>query len=380
MTEYVAQSGYAAQMEAGKALLADSGHVVSNIVSAEPCFRRALASNPSSVEALAYIGLSMDHQGRWTEAKAIYEQVLAIDPSSALARERYAQALEELNIVDEPKATTLKRSPFTRFPETLESVCDLESAIRESILSHTPIDRFCLTKSTRVVTFGSCFAANIANALTAEGFLADNLTIGEALNSTFANLGFFRWALGVTTSFTGDMLGRFARAEVDALLRDADLVIYTLGVAPAFFDAATGEFVLPSRGDGVRGFRSGKYLFRTTTVDENLANLKAMVAVVRDVNPDCKFVFSLSPVPLTATLEARSAMEADCLSKAVLRVAVDQLVSSTPGCLYWPAFEAVRWLGAYIPDMYGEEDGTTHHVSERVIRTIMRLFIDMYGR
>jgi hypothetical protein len=66
-----------------------------------------------------------------------------------------------------------------------------------------------------------------------------------------------------------------------------------------------------------------------TTVDENLNN------------PDCKFVFSLSPVPLTSTLEPRAVMEADCLSKATLRVAVDQLVTSTPGCLYWPAFEIV---------------------------------------
>jgi hypothetical protein len=38
----------------------------------------------------------------------------------------------------------------------------------------------------------------------------------------------------------------------------------------------------------------------------------------------------------------------------------------------------VRWLGAYVPDMYGEEDGTTHHVSERVIRTVMRHFLRLY--
>ena len=100
-------------MEGGKALLADSGHVVTNIVSAEPRFQRALASNPSSVEALADIALSIDQQGRWTEAKAIYEQVLAIDPSSALAREHYVLVLEELNIVDEPKAATLKRALWT---------------------------------------------------------------------------------------------------------------------------------------------------------------------------------------------------------------------------------------------------------------------------
>ena len=130
----------------------------------------------------------------------------------------------------------------------------------------------------------------------------------------------------------------------------------------------------------MRGVLKGKYTFRMTTVEENCDNLRSIVSLVRSVNPDCKFVFSLSPVPLTSTLEQRSAMEADCLSKATLRVAVDRVVSDTADCIYWPAFEIVRWMGAYVPNMYGEEDGTTHHVSERVVRTIMRLFLETYLR
>jgi hypothetical protein len=103
-----------------------------------------------------------------------------------------------------------------------------------------------------------------------------------------------------------------------------------------------------------------------------------MVAVDREANPNCKFVFSLPPVPLTSTLESRSAMEAACLSKAVLRGAIEQLLASMQGCIYWPSFEIVRWMGAYVPGKYGEEDGTTHHVSERVIRTIMRSILQTY--
>jgi hypothetical protein len=176
------------------------------------------------------------------------------------------------------------------------------------------------------------------------------------------------------------MLKRFGRDEVGLLLGQADVIIYTLGVAPCFFDKASGAFVLPPRAQGVRSVVGGKYVFRTTTVDENVANLRGIVAAVRQVNPDCRFVFSLSPVPLTSTLEPRAALEADCLSKATLRVAVDQVVADTRGCVYWPAFEIVRWLGACVPDMYGEEDGTTHHVSERIIRTIMRHFLRLYRR
>jgi hypothetical protein len=376
-----AGADYAAEMTAGKALLFGSGHTVSTIVAAEHCFRRALRLAPGNVEALTYVAYSIDNQGRWTEAKALYERALAIDPSFALARERLAIAREELNIVDDAEpALTSRRPPFTRFPETLAALAELDRAIRDHIISHVPREALSLARQTRVVTLGSCFAANLGHALTAEGLAATNLTVGEIVNSTFANREFFAWALGITESVSAEMAGRFGRDEVGALLRNADLIIYTLGVAPCFFDAASGAFVLPGRGDGLRGLRSGKYVFRTTTVDENLDNLRAIVALVRDVNPDCRFVFSLSPVPLTATLEPRSAMEADCLSKSILRVAVELLVSETEGCVYWPAFEIVRWLGAYLPNMYGEEDGTTHHVSERVVRTIMRLFLETYRR
>ena len=72
-------------------------------------------------------------------------------------------------------------------------------------------------------------------------------------------------------------------------------------------------------------------------------------------------------------------MEADCLSKATLRVAVEQLLQNVDDCIYWPSFEIVRWLGTYIPGMYGDEDGSTRHVSERVVRTIIRSFLQTYG-
>jgi hypothetical protein len=44
--------------------------------------------------------------------------------------------------------------------------------------------------------------------------------------------------------------------------------------------------------DGVRGAIRGRYVFRTTSVEENHRNLVALVKLI---------VFSLSPVPLAAT-------------------------------------------------------------------------------
>ena len=268
-----------------------------------------------------------------------------------------------------------------RGTETVAELSDLETAVQRYCLSHVDPSRLTITAASRVVTLGSCFAANLAQALNAEGVEAHNLTVGEFFNSSYANLELVEWLLGTASSAGYDHLHHFSggKEKIAALLRQAQLIIYTVGVAPCFFEAATGKFVMPERSEAVLGAVRGKYIFRNTSVDENFENLRKIILLIRKENPNCKFVFSLSPVPLAATLENRSAMEADCLSKSILRVAVERLLQNVDGCIYWPSFEIVRWLAAYIPGMYGEEDSSTRHVSERVVRTIIRAFLRTYG-
>jgi tetratricopeptide (TPR) repeat protein len=370
------QNSFEAAMSAGKELLFGAKQRVSMIAEAERCFRRALEFMPQSADAMAHIARSLDDQARWSESKEWYERSLAIDPANALARERHPLALRALGM-----HLGQDRSRFTRFPELIDEISDLETAVRRYCLSHVNRARLTITPATRVVTLGSCFAANLAHALQAEGIEARNLTVGEFFNSSYANLDLVEWLFGRTSSVAYDHRLHFGdgREEIATALRQAELIIYTLGVAPCFFEAATGKFAMPERSEAVLGAVRGKYIFRNTSVDENYQNLRKIILIVREENPNCKFVFSLSPVPLAATLESRSPMEADCLSKATLRVAVEQLLQNVDGCIYWPSFEIVRWLGTYIPGMYGDEDGSTRHVSERVVRTIIRNFLQIYG-
>jgi len=375
----LAPHDFEAQMAAGKTFLFDSNQRASVFVEAENSFRRALAVSSDNAEAVAYLAWSMDSQGRWTEAKEHYERALRIDPNLEIARTRHALALEELYWAPDPEAETSRAKPFSRFPETIASLADVEQAVQKHVLSHVSKDALKIGKDSRVVTVGSCFAANMAHGFRLNSVAATNLTVGEAINSTYANLEFFEWALGNSQSVSEEFFQKFGKDEVNVLLRQADLLIYTLGVAPCFFEKSTGKFILPQKGDGVRGVMKGKYVFRTTTVKENFDNLKSIISIVRRANPSIQIVFSLSPVPLLSTLESRSAMEADCISKATLRVAVDEVVADSAGCLYWPSFEVVRWLGSYVPGMYGAEDGSTHHVSEGVVELIVRAFLRMFS-
>lgn len=374
--EIAAISSLEAAMAAGKELLFNNQQRISRIAVAEQYFRRALELAPQSTDAMAHLAWALESQGRMTETKDWYERALAIDPTSEVARERYPMARRALGLhLDRDSGR------FTRFPESIAELSDLETAARRYCLSHVKRGQFVITATTRVVTLGSCFAANLAHALNAESIDARNLNISEFFNSTYSNLELIEWLLGHAPSASETHLQHFGDGveETAKLLKQADLIVYTVGVAPCFFEAATGKFVMPERGEAVLGAVRGKYVFRMTSVDENYQNLYKIVSHVRDKNPNCKFVFTLSPVPLAATLESRSAMEADCLSKATLRVAVEQLVQNVPDCVYWPSFEIVRWLGTYVPGMYGEEDGSPRHVSERVVRLIVRAFLQVYG-
>jgi hypothetical protein len=152
-----------------------------------------------------------------------------------------------------------------------------------------------------------------------------------------------------------------------------------LGVAAGFFDRETGLFHLTQPGSNTLHLLNEKD-FRTTTVAENVFNIRRIVTLIRSLNADIQIVFTVSPVPLYSTFEYSSAIVADCVSKSTLRAAIDEFMKSEPhGIYYWPAFEVVRWLGAYHGPMYGAEDGTSRHVSEQVIAAIVKKFVEVHG-
>ena len=119
---------------------------------------------------------------------------------------------------------------------------------------------------------------------------------------------------------------------------------------------------------------------RLSTVEENEANLVKIVELVRSVNPSAPIVLTLSPVPLAATFRGISCLTADCVSKSVLRVALDRTMTrQLPGVYYWPSFEIVRWLGAHVPwSLYGTDDGNPRHVSRYLVGKIIDTFIEAF--
>ena len=304
--------------------------------------------------------------GRIDEAAAIYAEILAEDPTDKEVQRRIAR----LNILR-----------FARWPGAIGEFADPAAVIRRYVLSELEPGAGWLTPTSKVVTFGSCFARHLAEGLSRRGLSVSYRWIAEDVNTTFANRCMMEWVAGIPGPYSDQFNVAFPneRAGFEVAVRACDLVILTLGVAPSYFDAA-GKVVLALGGEGKRRLITVANTFRTTTVSDNADNIREIIARLRDMNPGVRVFLTVSPVALAATLERKSAVLGDCVSKSVLRLAAEEVVNTVPDVIYWPSFEIVRWLGPFLPHPpFAEEDGSTRHVSLWLKDLIISLFIEYFG-
>jgi hypothetical protein len=327
----------------------------------------------------ALLGRGLIAGGHIDEAESSLRRCLELDSTNEFARR---------NLKDIEYQKKHRRDPVSleRWPSLISDFEDLEHAIHTYVLGELKNVPKILGKTIKVVTLGSCFAANVAHALNNLGVEARTLTIGEEINSSYANRYFIDWVTrNPNTNATPETLAKIGkiiggnRENCRKDIENANILVYTFGVAPCFFDHEGKFFLAKGSRIGLQRL-ANEYEFRMTSVEENVENILAIIDAVHALRPDIHIVLSLSPVPLALTFKQKSAVLADCLSKSTLRVAIESVCREAgDGVYYWPSFEIVRWLGAYVGGMYGAEDGTTSHISEGIISTIMKLFIEVFG-
>ncbi len=72
-----------------------------------------------------------------------------------------------------------------------------------------------------------------------------------------------------------------------------------------------------------------------------IADLAETVDCIRSKNVDACFIFTVSPVPLIATMEDRSVLASTTYSKSVLRVAAEEIAARYEGVAYFPSYEVI---------------------------------------
>ena len=276
------------------------------------------------------------------------------------------------------------------YPKRTKLFDDLPGLIRDWIVpGHAPPAGI-LRLEDSIVTLGSCFARELREHLNAQGVSARNLWIPAGLNNTFAIQDFISWCV------TGQQTGRGFRydttedgeirdwtPEVEAesylrWIRETDAFVFTLGLAEVWQDTDTGQVFW--RGVPKELYEADRHVFRLTTVEENEANIEQILGLIRSVNPSAPIVLTLSPVPLVGTFRDMTCLTADCVSKSVLRVALDRVLSRRPeNVYYWPSFEVVRWAGGHLASRaYGTDDTNARNVSRYLVAEIVQAFVETF--
>ncbi len=249
-----------------------------------------------------------------------------------------------------------------------------------------------IDRNTKVTAFGSCFAANISSWLGKRNYRVSStdteaqdayvVSIGEGMVNSFVIRQQFEWAwenkVFETPLWHGYQAEDFGYdPHVQKVTKDlfdtTDVFVLTLGLSEIWYDEVSGGVFWRTIPKDV--YDPTRHKFRVSTVQENQENLKAIYALIRKHRPDAKIVMTLSPIPLSATFRETSCISANSVSKAVLRVAIDELMRDVgdEGVLhYWPSYELVTeaFRAPFKPDR--------HHLPRDVLTFIMMLFEEVY--
>lgn len=222
------------------------------------------------------------------------------------------------------------------------------------------------TSSLRAVTFGSCFAINFANAIRSKGASATALVISEEANTPFANLVFLDYFLRGDNSLYAEYYREIKqhewakeneRMELLDCFRNANTIVFTAGVGTRWVARDTGRTCLLPKVAEINNYTT---VF--PSINEQVGYLRDIYSCVREMNSTAPVIFSLSPVPLSRDDSYESVIQADCVSKSIMRAALHEFFrEQRNNVYYYPTFEFFRWVGSHATRSFFGKDGKNRH-------------------
>ena len=158
-------------------------------------------------------------------------------------------------------------------------------------------------------------------------------------------------------------------------LKDAGVVILTLGLVEVWYDRATQLYlnITPSL-DTVRRF-PGRFSVHVSDYAENRARLAEMLDLLSAAGrPDLRIIVTVSPVPMHRTFTSTDVLAANVYGKSTLRAVAGDVVRDRANAEYYPAYEIVtvsERSRAYAPDQ--------SHVTEDAGEEVVRAFLSTFG-
>ncbi len=151
-------------------------------------------------------------------------------------------------------------------------------------------------------------------------------------------------------------------------------MIFTLGLTETWVSREDGVAYPLCPGVAGGTFDERRHQFVNLGVVDVIKDLSEAVLFIRERNRGARFVLTVSPVPLVATAEPRSVLVSTTYSKAVLRVAAEEVAGADERIAYFPSYEIIT--GNHTRGKYFADD--LRSVTDEGVRRVMELFMQHY--
>jgi hypothetical protein len=253
------------------------------------------------------------------------------------------------------------------------------------VRGHVPSQKL-LKKSDKIMALGSCFANNLTKYLQSNGGRTTTYNLPSNLQNVFSIHDFFQW---ISTGWENGAYwneptgGIFTPEETYTAYKEdmnqCKAFIITLGLSEIWKDKLTDQVLWRAVPKHV--FDDDRHKFEISTVDDTIKTIQKIVNIIRDIQPEGTVIFTLSPVPLSATFTGKSCVTADSVSKAILRVALDSYMrnKTDENVYYWPSYEMIKDIPQHRNETsYGEDIPDHRHVNDRCVKKVIEKFMSLY--
>lgn len=248
-----------------------------------------------------------------------------------------------------------------------------------------------INKKQNILAFGSCFAAEVSKHLFDKNYsvfnkklstdahiirygegMANTFTVLEQLLWTFENKDIEKntWYYSPHEQVRSD---QNIRKQALKLLNQTDVFIITVGLSEVWYNKKNNQVfwkAIPAN-----KFDEKKHGFKLSSVQENEENIYDICSIIKKYRPDASIIFTLSPIPLMATFRPQSCITANSVSKSILRVSLDNVISKykeNKDIYYFPSYEITK---DYFIDPFMDDN---RHLKKECILEIMKIFENNY--
>ncbi|PYE30739.1 GSCFA family protein [Idiomarina fontislapidosi] len=247
-----------------------------------------------------------------------------------------------------------------------------------------------IDNKTQIATYGSCFAQHIGRALDGRGFkwlrtekppqrLSEdnkkrfNFDIFSSRTGNIYTTSLLKqwcsWAAGKETApeevweqggryydpfrpivepngfASADEVHKTRRVTIQSFkksITDCDIFVFTLGLTESWFNKEYGYEYPMCPGTAAGQFDERKHGFINQQYEGIKKSLYDAMGIMRELNPQIKFILTVSPVPLTATYSGNNVLVATMESKSILRAVAGSLSCENDEIDYFPSYEIIN--------------------------------------